>query len=104
VAGEYDSVFDCDCGYDGKSVFLPDHRLVGDLEKIVRLPSFLGTASCEGVMLNVENGMVGNASYSRALQWEFEWMSIACDAKAFNALDLRGGEGEPREDHLRFLS
>jgi len=71
VAGEYDSVFDCDYGCDGESVFLPGRRLVGvdALEKIDRLPSFLGTASCneEEEMPNVEKGMVGSASYNRTL-------------------------------------
>ena len=70
MAGEYDSVFDYGCGYDGKSVFLRDHRLVGvgALAKIVLLPSFPGTVSCnEEEMLNVENGMAGNASHNHRL-------------------------------------
>jgi len=80
VAGEYDSAFDYGCGYDGKSVFLPDRRLVevGASEKTVRLPSFLGTVSCneEEVMPSVEDGMAGNASYNRTLWWEFAWVSV----------------------------
>ena len=71
MVGEYDSVFDYGCGYDDESVFHPGHRLVGvgASGKIVRLPSFLGTVSCNGeeVMPNVENGVVGNASYNRTL-------------------------------------
>ena len=77
--GGYGFEFDCGCDYDGKSVSLLDRHLVGvdALEKIARLPSFLGTASCnegEG-MSNVEGGMVANASYNRTLWWEFAWMS-----------------------------
>lgn len=67
----YDSEFDYGCGYDGESVFLPDRHPVGvgALGKIVRLPSFLGMASCNGeVMPNVEDGTVANAFYNRTLQ------------------------------------
>jgi len=71
VVEEYDSVFDYGCGCDGNSVFLRDHLLVGVgvSEKIDRLPSFLGTVSCneEEVTPSAENDMVGNASYNRTL-------------------------------------
>lgn len=71
VLGGYDSEFDCGYGYDDKQVFPPYRRPVGVdvLGKIVRLPSFLVTVSCnEGAVIpNAENDMVENASYNRKL-------------------------------------
>lgn len=96
------------CGYDGESVFPPDRRPVGvgALEKIGRLPSSLGTASCSGgEMPSAENCMVANVSYNRMLQRECARVSIAeRGLEVIHVLDLRGGEGDPREVHLRSLS